>query len=296
MTATRLVRFWLLISAGLWPLLSLAGKSSEEERSPRTAKTGDVVFNLLPKSLQKNPYMDMTFYTELTPYGHTLPPVSPERPSYYVLHDMGFRQLGWNVGGEKPPPSDVMRQTLIKALERNGFLPAGPNQRPDLFINYFWGTHNRPDDDTGRDFPELLRKNILERALLIGGKPLADNINFTIQWGVGERQNVDKMEFLSDQADQDIYFIVASAYDYRAMAAKERKLVWRTTMTASSAGLALQETMQPLLMSGARYIGRETPEPEIGARKILRDAKVEIGDLIILDEKASAPSAPEKKP
>lgn len=259
------------------------------------AKTGDFVFNLLPKSLQRNPFLEMTFNTEYTPYGHTQPTASAQNPLYYELNDAGFRQLGWSVAGEKPPPANQMHQALVRALEKNGYLPADQHHRPDLFINYFWGTHNRPDDNLGHDFPELLRKNILERALLIGGKSLADNINFTMQWGVGQRQNVDKMEFLSDQADESIYFIVASAYDYHALAGNDRKLVWRTTMTAASAGLALDEAMQPLITSGGKFLGRETPEPEIGSRRILRDANVEVGDLIILDDESAPQPHTQKK-
>lgn len=260
-------------------------------RSPRMAKTGEYVFNLLPKSLQKNPYMDMTFNTEYTPYGHRLPAASPSRPVYYILHDAGFRQLGWSVAREKPPGAEIMKASLIKALAQNGFLAADPpRHQPDLLINYFWGSHNRPDDETAQDFPELMRKNMIERALLIGGKTLADEINFTILWGAGQRHNVEKMEFLTDQAAENIYYIVASAYDYRAYARKDRQLVWRTTMTAAADGLALDQTMEPLIASGAQFLGRETPEPEIGSRHILRESKVEIGDPILIEAHSAPPS------
>ncbi|QYM78533.1 hypothetical protein K0B96_14705 [Horticoccus luteus] len=258
-------------------------------RSPRLAKTGDFVFNILPKSLQKNPYMDMTFNTEYTAYGHTLPAATPEHPVYYVLHDAGFRQLGWSVAREKPPGAETMHAALIKALRQNGFIAADPPaHEPTLLINYFWGSHNRPDDETAHDFPELMRKNMTERALLIGGKTLADEVNNTILWGAGQHNNVEKMEFLTDQAADNIYYIVASAYDYRAFARKDRKLVWRTTMTAAADGLALDQTMQPLIASGAQFLGHETTEPEIGSRHILRDSHVEIGDTIMVDESASS--------
>lgn len=269
-----------------------ADKPAAEDLSPRLAKTGAYVFNILPKSLQKNPYMDMTFHTEYTPYGRTLPAASPEHPVYYALRDAGYRQLGWTGAGEAVPDAAKLKESMVKALAKNGFIEADKAHQPGLLIMYFWGTHNRPDDQTAEDFPDLLRKNILERALLIGGKDLADNVNFNMLWGGSHKNNVEKQQYLNEQADDDIYYMVASAYDFTPLAqkGKERKLVWRTTMTVSAAGLMMAETLPPLVASGAVFFGRETVEPEIGSRQIMRGTQIKYGEAVILDSNVKLPS------
>ena len=264
------------------------------DKSSRMAKTGDFVFSILPKSFQRNPTLDMTFNTEFTPYGRLLRKATPENPVYYVEQDAGFRSLGWAVGGEKPPKSEDMERVLTKALATNSFLPAAPEHAPGLAIIYFWGSHNKPDDDTARLFPELLQKNVLERAMLVGGKKLVSGMSFAMEWGESPADREEKMEFLRDQANAEIYYVVASAYDYQALAHGQRKLAWRTTLTVTSAGLAMNETLLPLVTSAAPFFGRETTLPEIGSRRVSRTGYVEIGKAIVVPDAPTpaAPSAP----
>lgn len=281
-----------LLTCGAGGLAHAAEKPAAEDVSPRLSKTGTYVFNLLPKSLQKNPYMDMTFHTECTPYGRTLPAASPEHPVYYALRDAGYRQLGWTGAGETVPDAAALKDGLVKALAKNGFIASDKAHSPSLLIMYFWGTHNRPDDQTAEEFPDVLRKNILERALLIGGKDFADTVNFNMLWGGSRKNNIEKQQYLKEQSDDDIYYIVASAYDFAPLTqkSKERKLVWRTTMTVSSAGLMMAETLPPLVASGAVFFGRETVEPEIGSRQIMREAQIKYGEAVILDSNVKLPS------
>lgn len=297
--AGRMLRFLVAsLAASAGCIAYAAEKTAAEDVSPRLAKTGAYVFNLLPKSLQKNPYMDMTFHTEYTPYGRTLPSASPEHPVYYALRDAGYRQLGWNGAGETVPDAAALKNGMVKALAKNGFLATDKEHPPGLLIMYFWGTHNRPDDQTAEEFPDQLRKNILERALLIGGKDLADNVNFNMQWGGSRKNNVEKQQYLNEQADEDIYYVVASAYDFTPLAqkGKERKLVWRTTMTVNSAGLMMAETLPPLVASGAVFFGRETVEPEIGSRQIMRETQIKYGEAVILDSNVKLPSKSDQAP
>ena len=270
---------------------------SASDKSARSAKTGDFVFSILPKSLQKSPTLDMTFNTEFTAYGRLLRKASPENPFYYVGQDAGFHQLGWAAGGERSPQTEVLERALNKALATNGFLPASPGHPAGLALIYYWGSHNKPDEDTARDFPELVQKYILERAFLVGGKKFASGMLFSMEWGETAADHEEKMEFLRDQTREELYYVVASAYDYQALARGERKLAWRTTMTVTSAGLAMNETLPTVVASAAPYFGRETAEPEIGARRISREGRVLIGtptvveDALIPKEKTPAPDA-----
>jgi hypothetical protein len=253
-------------------------------KSPRMAQTGDVVFSLLPKAFQRRPMMEMTFNTEFTPYGRLLRKATPENPVYYVAQDGGFQQLGWTIGGEHSPPRENMARAMSKALAENGFLPAAPDHRPGLVLVYFWGSHNKPDRETARDFPELARKYELERSILVGGKQFASSMAFSMEWGESPADRFGKNEYLRDQAADDLYFVVASAYDYDALAKGERKLAWRTTMTVSAAGLAMEETLPPLVASAAGYFGREMAEPEVGSRRISREGRVDIGEAKVVED------------
>ncbi len=249
------------------------------------------VFNLLPKSFQRKPTLEMTFNTEVTDYGRMLRPASPGNPVYYIAEDAGFRQLGWDVGGEKPPAQADMERIMKKGLATNGFLPAAPPAHPAaLAVVYYWGSHNKPDPQTAAMFPQLALRNRLERAILVGGKRFAQGMAFSAEYGESPTDRLAKQEFLNDQAKDEVYFVVASAYDYAALARGERRLAWRTTMTANSTGVAIAETLPPLLASGAAFFGRETVEPEIGARRISREGRVLIGTPTVVPDPVVAPA------
>ena len=70
-----------------------ASKLSDLSSSGRPSalpKSGDFVFSFLPKSLQRNPTLDMTVNTEMTEYGRLFRAVSPSAPAYYVSLAAGF--------------------------------------------------------------------------------------------------------------------------------------------------------------------------------------------------------------
>lgn len=264
-------------------------------RSGRSVKTGEFVFSILPKSFQRNPTLEMTFNTDVTPYGRLLRIASPESPVYYMPVEGGYHQLGFSVGGETSPPPAELERAMTRALAVNGFLTA-PDHPPSLAIIYHWGSHNKPDPETARNFPELARKYRLERAMLVGGVKFVLGTSFAMEWGESGADREEKMQFLRDQANEELYYVVASAYDYAALARGERKLAWRTTMTVTSVGLAMKETLPPLIAGGAAFLGRQTVEPEIDSRRISREGRVEVGTPTVVEEKPAAASAPTKKP
>ena len=251
----------------------------------RLVQNGDFVFSILPKSLQKNPTLEMTFNTELTDYGRLLRAASPEHPVYFVEQDAGFHQLGWTVGREQLARGPELASALHTALANNGYLPAATGHPAGLAIIYYWGSHNKPDVDTARDFPLRAWQNTLERAVLVGGKKLAASMSFMMEWGATPADRDDKRLYLIDQTDGDLYYVVASAYDYGALARGERRLAWRTTMTVTSAGLAMGETLPALITSAAPFFGKNMEEPEIGARRVSRDGHIFVGTPTVVDEK-----------
>jgi len=283
----------------LAPLLALSvgfavRSSSAPAQRAANADSGKFVFSLLPKAFQLNPEFNMTVVTEMTDYGRMMRPVSPEQPMYYVAQAGGFRQLGETVGGEKSPAAADLERTLKKSLAANGYLPvAEEGQRPTLVLIYTWGSHDAVDRETARMFPELARRYILERSMLIGGRSFTTGLGRTMEFGESILDRTQKQEYLTYQAANDCYFVIASAYDYAALARGERKLLWRTKMTVNAQGLSMTESLPPLIATAAPFLGRETAEPEIISKRIFRKGHVEIGIPTVVDENFAPPAAPD---
>jgi hypothetical protein len=92
MTSRRLL--WLLLLA---PALLRAGEPpAAKAPAPATKDSGnnEWVFSLLPKSMQKNPRLELTVITEMTPAGRALPPVSVAQPAYFEAFTNGARAMG----------------------------------------------------------------------------------------------------------------------------------------------------------------------------------------------------------
>jgi hypothetical protein len=123
----------------------------------------------------------------------------------------------------------------------------------------------------------------MERARLVGGKPLAEKINQELTVGVlpGERSPRD--EHLRYQIEHDLYYVVVSAYDYSRLTKGERHLAWRTTLTVNSEGVSLTDTLPPLIASATDFLGRDTGKSVALQRRINRGS-VKLGPLIIIGE------------
>ena len=288
------------------------------------------VFSLLPKSLQKNPRLDLTVITEMTELGKKLPPVSPEQPAYYQAFSSGSRQLGHAAGNEKNLAPEFVERLLTRSLAANGYLPATPPAHPPtLVIFYTWGSHNllvEGDADNPSLSAELVARNLLDRAALVGGEKFARELlqlfteadamalgNRTppadpsgavepIQPILGAaqmeffnpvnlfKQRSVKNAFLVDQTAEDVYYVVASAYDFQSVATKQKRLLWRTRMTANTRGVSQEQSLPTLIASAAPYFGKEMAEPEILTPRAVREGTVEVGTPTVV------PPAAEKKP
>lgn len=240
-------------------------------------RTGDFVFQLMPKSLQLRPLLDMTVATQFTDYGRLIRPATPQDPVYYVAQSGGFHQLGDQIGGEKSPPADRLEATMKSALAANGYLAADASngKSPSLAVIFSWGSQNKPAPD---ELPNLraIREGMQQRRALVYG-------------GLSSPMDWDKRQEFSEQVNDDLYFVVASAYDYNQLALGNKKLVWRTNMTVSSRGVAMTESLPPLIASAAPFFGREMSEPELISRKISRTGRVEIGPLRTVGDAQKSP-------
>jgi hypothetical protein len=346
----RFAPFVIAVAPLLAPAANAASTSAPAE-SPRPKSSG-FVFSLLPKSLQRNPRLDFNIMTEMTPEGRKAKQPTVQAPIYFVAQAGAMHNTGVGTEGNlKAPPPERLQQLLVRALAERGYLESTqPAERPGLAIVFNWGasTFNPPtsvadaapapsgDDseappaDTGSTgdvpVPEIvLRRALLERALLLGGAKFAKEIadameevdrNARVEAGVAAvispdfgggsgmtqdpfdrlRQRSPEMDRLIDELFSSSFFVIASAYDYDALAKGQRRLLWRTKMTVNSLGVNMVESIPPLIASAAPFLGRETPDPVVVTKRITRGGDVQIGTPVVVpDAPASPPASAPKK-
>ena len=318
---------FLLLGTALFAAEPAAPAFKKEE------KKSEWVFSLLPKSFQKNPRIDLTVITEMTELGKKLPPVTPAKPVYFVTQSGGFNQRGHAPGNEKTLKEADLERLLIHSLATSGYLPAGdPPQHPiSLAIVYTWGSHNllvEGDEENPSLSGQMVARNILDRAALVGGEKFAakllklfeeadslaiagsarpppdgqavigpEQMEFMNPVNMFRRAD-SKNDFLVDQTANDVYYVVASAYDYGALLRKERRLYWRTRMTVAAQGVSQEQTLPTLIASAGPYFGKDMPEVEILSKRATPEGKVEIGEAVVVgteDPAAKKKSPPAKK-
>src|SRR5579885_443792 len=195
-------------------LLLAAGNAAADDDPSDHFKLQD----FLPRSFQKSPHINLTVITEFTAEGEKISPATPGKPVYYIGGDGGLTEAGNAIGGERPQPVPVLRAAMIKALAANGYLPADAAHPPGLFIFYRWGSFNHVNSFVPGGMNEFQRLNLLERAALVGGTTFGLDVARAMNAGMLEqfRHKDPKTNQLLDQAFEDLYFVIASAYDINA--------------------------------------------------------------------------------
>jgi len=319
-------------------------------------KRGSFIFSLLPKSIARNPRIDLNIITEMTAEGRKRPKVSPDHPAYYVAQPGGFVQLGQSpAGNERPPPVADLEGVMRRALASAGFLNEEQPAHPaTIAVVYNWGSHTSPTEDDMTVLNELaatqaaldagtsppppamgtaafaedqlpralsdlaVRKDVIERASIVGGGKFATELSQILAEearyesakpgaGIGgdyaptsDRASPfgqyynrdDRTAHLVEETFSSFYFVIATAYDYAALAKKQKVVLWRTKMTVNSLGVAMKETLPSLVVAAGQYLGRDMPVAETLSRRILRGGKVEIGEATVVKESVDGPGAP----
>jgi hypothetical protein len=282
----RLLAFFALVvgATAAEPALPLPEMSPAVRR-----ESGRLSFELLPKAFQKNPQLEMTVVSELTPYGRTLPPASPARPVYYLGVNSGLLERGDGVAGDHPPDANYLGRLLATALRTNGFLPATNLHHATQVLFFHWGTHYAMDFDMRALFPEKAYRELLERAGLVGGTSFKQSLVRQISYGETIVDPSAKRDFLASQASSNLYFIIVSAYDYAALAHKDRRLIWRANLTVAAAGVSMTDSLPALVLTGGPYFGRDLPESEILFRRVQRGV-VGLGPARVIENDVPLPA------
>jgi hypothetical protein len=307
----------LLLCLSLLP--ALLGAATPPPAAPAKKGSGksEWVFSILPKSLQKNPRLDLTVISEVTEAGKKLPPVSPQAPAYFELYTSGPRHQGDTAGNHHTLKQEDVARILTRSLAANGYLPANlPQQPPSQLIIYTWGSHaalTEGDAENPALSAQQIARNLLDRAALVGGDKFAlkllelferadamntagrapvppegqpvftqEMMDFANPVSVFKRAD-PKNEYLVDQAASDVYYVVASAYDYKSVSSSRRVLLWRTRMTVSAAGVSQEQTLPTLIATATPYFGKDMAEPAILNPRAVREGAVEVGTPTVVE-------------
>jgi hypothetical protein len=272
--------------------------------------SGQFVFSLAPKPFQKNPKVDVTVITEMTPAGRQVRPPTAGAPAYYIAQTVGYHDEGQGVQGERPLPVGVLRDRLEAALAAAHYLPAPAGQGAAVVMIFVWGSSNvldpsasvdGPLDPTGT--PDIGHRALIERAALIGGDKFAAELAHVMQ-RQDELQNANvggtspleifenrdfKTRRLVEQAQTDCFYVVASAYDAAGLARKQKILLWRTKITTAAEGVGMGEALPRLMVAGEPYFGKDMAEAATLTGPLIPEGRVEVGEPVVMPANAPTP-------
>lgn len=227
--------------------------------------------------------------TDTTPVGALRRPVSAANPAYYTAVNVGYRDFGGIVAGDKIPPKDEVVKVITRVLAKQGYLPATDVNPPSLLLIWTWGTMNtdrmytgNPDDTEGQQVNrrQLLRFMGAYKLGLISKEPGGFQDS---RFEMGAMFRDADTEMIADLATEDLYVAAISAYDFGAASRQEKVLLWTTKISCPSRGLAMPETLPAMLALAGPYIGRETVKPvSLKATETFK-AEVKIGDPTVVE-------------
>jgi hypothetical protein len=256
-----------------------------------TAYAGGILNFLLPRH-----ELEAITVTDVTPAGHQRRQASPAAPMYYVAVNAGYRDFGAAIAGEHMISPRFANETMLTTLAKRGYLPAAPNQRPDLVLVWTWGTLNaeRSFQSFNGYSPHVNDRRILR---FLGGDKLGLTSKYAdpfpelslppglLYRGGDARNYID--------ASSDNYFVaVIAAYDPEHLSdLKHAQLLWSTRISCPSLGFWLPAAFPGMLAIAGPYIGRETTKPVWVRATEQFKPEVRLGDLQVAEYIESNKSA-----
>jgi len=225
--------------------------------------------------------------TDFTPAGLQRRQPSLAEPAYYVAVSAGMRDFGGIVAGERPISRQLVNQTMLKVLAKQGYLPAAPNQRPDVVLLWTWGTLKTERLHYGADgyAPQINERQILR---FLGGDKLGLTSKYAdpfpeLSLSPGLFYQGGNARNFLDAARDDYYVAVISAYDVELTDLKHAKMLWNTRISCPSRGFWLPEALPAMLAIATPYIGRETAKPVWVRATEQFKPEVKLGDLKVVE-------------
>jgi hypothetical protein len=202
--------------------------------------------------------------TDVSPAGKQLGEPSPEKPLYFAAISGGYHDYGAYKAGEKRLARRAADETVLKVLAKQGYLPAGPGQEPDLILAWRWGTFNTeyflaPNGYTYRGHHGAKLRFLGGYKLGLSDPHDSPFPEQTLATGLSFQSHDGSI--LDSLAEADLYVAVITAYAPKLSDAKRSVVLWRTRISCPATGFWLPEAFPSMLAIAAPYIGRETKEP-----------------------------------
>ena len=183
--------------------------------------------------------------------------------SYFAI-DGGFVEAGDPVGGDTPPnPADVAI-ALRESLASQHHQPAVSPSDPAVVLIYHWGVIRR--DSNAITPASDISPNLRARLSLVAPQKLVDRIAsrlVTRRYShLGDVFDYPDERDALDNARDDRYFVIVSAYDYAALVRGESTLRWRTRLSAATNSGSMAQVVPALLRKDAEFLARHLEEPE----------------------------------
>ena len=101
---------------------------------------------------------------------------------------------------------------------------------------------------------------------------------------------------LVELAFHTCYVVVATAYDFHGVENRQKIPLWQTRMAVEAQGVAMDEVLRPLIVNAGVFLGRETPEAVVIAKRLNREGRVDVGTPTVVDEATSGAATEKSKP
>jgi hypothetical protein len=244
-----------------------------------------------------------------------------ERPAYYLPVFVGYKEFGYADFVKKPPPpAEPVKRLLVDALASQDYLIMTKQSPPSLVLVFWWGYVAPPKRDPQQfyqinpgdpGFPGAMANNpaagpgLDQNALLqavsnnqlysengylhhlmlsmVAGDTLKDRRH------TGDDPEMARARLL---AQEPIYYILISAFDFDSWLHHKRILVWQAHISTRLWDRSLDEVVSPMVAMAAPLLGRETREPRFFETPVVPLAQVRVGAPVV----KSYPAAPPKNP
>ena len=224
--------------------------------------------------------------SEVTPQGALLKPVTPQDPVYFVAVNMGYKDFGGMIAGDKIPQDKEMVKTIFRVLAKQGYLPATTKHAPTQLLIFFYGTmYVNKMPSMNPDMPDV-QTNYYQMLKFLGGEKLGliNKDPFVTQ----SMPQSDQMMFVNydaqtvmETARDDLYVAAIAGYDYASMTSSKPKMLWRTKIACPSRGLAMDATLPSMLVIAGPNIGKELKQPVWVRAEDRFKAEVKVGNPVV---------------
>ena len=129
--------------------------------------------------------------------------------------------------------------------------------------------------------------NLLSRAKIVGGKKFAAEYRQAMMEGrMAMRQFAERdetTETLVYAVQNECYYLLVTSLDAEALARREKKVLWTTTISTISRGVSFDETLPIMVNNVSWFLGRETVVAEILTKRAYKSATVEIHEPTVVE-------------